>query len=49
MLQVTGLVKRYGDVLVLDGCSRQVPAGHLVGPLGPNGAGKTRSCARCPA
>jgi ABC-2 type transport system ATP-binding protein len=41
MLEVTGLVKRYGDILALDGCSLQVPAGHLVGLLGPNGAGKT--------
>ena len=41
MLEVSDLVKRYGDVLALDGCSLQVPAGHLVGLLGPNGAGKT--------
>ena len=41
MLEVSNLVKRYGDVLALDGCSLQVPAGHLVGLLGPNGAGKT--------
>ena len=41
MLDVTGLVKRYGHVVALDGCSLQVPAGHLVGLLGPNGAGKT--------
>jgi ABC-2 type transport system ATP-binding protein len=41
MLEITGLVKRYGDVLALDGCSLQVPVGHLVGLLGPNGAGKT--------
>ena len=41
VLEVSDLVKRYGDVLALDGCSLQVPAGHLVGLLGPNGAGKT--------
>ena len=41
MLEVTGLTKRYGDVLALADCSLQVPAGHLVGLLGPNGAGKT--------
>ena len=29
-LEVSDLVKRYGDVLALDGCSLQVPAGHLV-------------------
>lgn len=40
-LEVSGLVKRYGPVRALSGCSLQVPAGHLVGLLGPNGAGKT--------
>jgi ABC-2 type transport system ATP-binding protein len=40
-LEVSGLVKRYGQVLALDGCGLRVPPGHLVGLLGPNGAGKT--------
>jgi len=30
MLEVMGLVKRCGDVLALDGCSVNVPSGHLV-------------------
>lgn len=42
MLEITGLAKRYGDVLALDGCSLQVPARHLVGLLGPNGAVRPR-------
>ncbi|HET9973338.1 MAG TPA: ATP-binding cassette domain-containing protein [Streptosporangiaceae bacterium] len=41
MLEITELVKRYGDVQALDGCSLRVPPGHLAGLLGPNGAGKT--------
>ena len=36
-----GLVKRFGDVVALDGVDFQVPAGSVFGLLGPNGAGKT--------
>jgi ABC-2 type transport system ATP-binding protein len=36
-----GLVKRYGDVVALDGLSLTVPEGTVLGVLGPNGAGKT--------
>jgi ABC-2 type transport system ATP-binding protein len=38
---VEGLVKRFGDVVALDGIDFQVPAGTVFGLLGPNGAGKT--------
>jgi daunorubicin resistance ABC transporter ATP-binding subunit len=36
-----GLVKRFGDVVALDGIDFQVPTGSVFGLLGPNGAGKT--------
>ena len=41
LLQVDGLVKRYGDRTVVDRVSYHVDPGEIVGLLGPNGAGKT--------
>lgn len=41
MIATSGLVKRYGDVLALDGLDLVVPKGTVLGLLGPNGAGKT--------
>ncbi len=38
---VEGLVKRFGDVVAVDGVDFNVPAGTVLGLLGPNGAGKT--------
>jgi ABC-2 type transport system ATP-binding protein len=41
VIRVRGLVKRYGDVLAVDGIDFEVRAGEVFGLLGPNGAGKT--------
>jgi ABC-2 type transport system ATP-binding protein len=41
VIDARGLVKRYGDVVALDGLDLQVPRGTVLGLLGPNGAGKT--------
>ena len=40
-LSCEGLVKRYGDVVAVDGIDLAVRAGECFGLLGPNGAGKT--------
>jgi ABC-2 type transport system ATP-binding protein len=41
MIEVTGLTKRYGDLVAVDGLTFTVGRGEIVGLLGPNGAGKT--------
>jgi ABC-2 type transport system ATP-binding protein len=41
LIEVTGLTKRFGDLLAVDGISFSVAKGELFGFLGPNGAGKT--------
>jgi ABC-2 type transport system ATP-binding protein len=41
VLQVDGLVKRYGSALALDGVSFSVEPGQVLGFVGRNGAGKT--------
>ncbi|MEU7907492.1 ATP-binding cassette domain-containing protein [Actinoplanes sp. NPDC049118] len=40
-IQATGIHKRYGDKMALDGFDLSVRAGTVCGLLGPNGAGKT--------
>ncbi|HEX2241299.1 MAG TPA: ATP-binding cassette domain-containing protein [Actinomycetota bacterium] len=41
MIRTEGLVKRYGEVVALNGLDLTVPKGTILGLLGPNGAGKT--------
>ncbi len=41
LLSITGLTKRFGGVVALDGADLSVEAGTLTGLIGPNGAGKS--------
>ena len=41
ILEVEGLVKRYGGVVAVDGVSFAVEPGSITGLIGPNGAGKS--------
>jgi ABC-2 type transport system ATP-binding protein len=41
MIQLEGLVKRYGKFVAVNSIDLKVPRGELFGFLGPNGAGKT--------
>jgi ATP-binding cassette ChvD family protein len=41
VIEVKGLRKAYGDRLLIDDLSFNLPAGGIVGIIGPNGAGKT--------
>src|ERR1700674_2826281 len=45
VIHVQGLLKRYGDVLAVDGIDFAATAGSTVGLLGGNGAGKTTTIA----
>lgn len=40
-LQLTGVVRRFGDRVAVDHVSLRLDRGHVVALLGPNGAGKT--------
>ena len=44
-IEVTALVKRYGDVTAVDGIDFLARQGSTVGLLGGNGAGKTTTIA----
>ena len=41
VIEVSGLTKAFGDKLLVEGLSFQLPPAGIVGIIGPNGAGKT--------
>jgi len=40
-LEITGLKKKYGSRVALDGLEMKIPTGSVLGLVGPNGSGKT--------
>lgn len=40
-IRATGLTKRYGETIAVDGLDLEIPSGQFFGLLGPNGSGKT--------
>ena len=46
-LELSNVVKRFGDNIAVDGLSFQVTAGTITALLGPNGAGKTTIIEMC--
>ncbi len=47
LLDVQGLVKRYGETRVVDGVDFSIAPGECLGVIGPNGAGKTTTIRMC--
>jgi ABC-2 type transport system ATP-binding protein len=46
-VEITGLVKRYGRTVAVDGLDLRVERGTVTAVLGPNGAGKTSTVETC--
>ena len=40
-IKTTGLTRRFGDLVAVDGVSLEIPQGGVIGLLGPNGSGKS--------
>jgi ABC-type branched-subunit amino acid transport system ATPase component len=48
-VEISGLVKRYGQTTAVDGLTLSAAPGAVTGILGPNGAGKTTTIEICDA
>src|SRR3978361_488023 len=48
-IELSGVVKRFGPIVAVDGLDLDVPEGICLGLLGPNGAGKSRTVRRLTA
>ena len=46
-VEITGMVKRYGNLTAVDGLSLTACRGEVTAILGPNGAGKTTTIEVC--
>ena len=46
MIEISNLVKKYGDHMAVDHLSLTVEPGKIYGLLGPNGAGKSTKIGR---
>jgi ABC-2 type transport system ATP-binding protein len=46
-VEISGMVKRYGDLTAVDGLTLTAHRGHVTSILGPNGAGKTTTIEVC--
>src|SRR6185437_12185921 len=47
MISISGLSKRYGDLMAVDGLDLTIYKGEVFGLLGPNGAGKSTTILLC--
>jgi ABC-type multidrug transport system ATPase subunit len=47
-VEAEGLVRRFGNIVAVDGIDLVVQQGEVFGFLGPNGAGKSTTCGCSP-
>lgn len=45
MIQVNNLVKKYGELTILNGVNEHISKGEVIVVIGPSGSGKSPFCA----